>query len=89
MKISLNVRQWLGFILMLMFSGIAFYIMMSMGTIPVWLLIVLLIFAVLQAAIQLVLFMDIQQGRRGFKWVTVSSGLLIAGLAILYLMLLE
>ncbi|MCF6410037.1 cytochrome C oxidase subunit IV family protein [Pseudalkalibacillus salsuginis] len=89
MKLSLNVRQWIGFFLMLTFSGIAFYLVMSIGTIPLWLLIMLLILAVIQATIQLVWFMDIQQGRRGYKWVTISSGLLIAGLAILYLMLLE
>ncbi|WP_261131570.1 cytochrome C oxidase subunit IV family protein [Bacillus sp. Marseille-Q3570] len=89
MKLSLNIRQWIGFILMLTFSGIAFYIVMTMGTIPLWLLITLLILAVIQAVIQLILFMEIQQGRKGFKWVAISSGLLIAGLAILYLMMLE
>ncbi|WP_257347547.1 cytochrome C oxidase subunit IV family protein [Pseudalkalibacillus decolorationis] len=84
MKISTRA-QWMGFAAMLFMSGIAFYLVMNKRVISEWTAVVLIGFAIVQVMLQLFFFMDIQTERKGFKWISLSGGLLVAILAIVYL----
>lgn len=84
-----SAKQWIGYFIMLVVTGIAFYLVMSHRMISLGAAITLFVFAAVQVALQLFLFMEVRKGKSGVKWISLGGGLLVALLAIYFLMLLE